>query len=294
MGVSRLGYIGLAVHELEMVKTIFTKVLGMELREASDDGAVSLRMDGRQQRITLLPAKEDRLAYVGWEVDTRQALMDVVENVKLTGVSVTVGNEAEKAKRGVLELYHFAGPDGVQTELYFGGAVDGEPFKSPRAHSGFLTGDQGLGHILLGASDPEAALRFYGEVLGFSVSDYIYWNGCEATFMHCNSRHHSLAVMNPSFGTEAGALNHVVVEANDIDDIGRAYDILRDLQIPVVLTLGKHSNDFMTSFYIQTPGGWAIEYGFGAREIDDQWVVKYYTSPRLWGHHLVAPPAPPQ
>ena len=62
--------------------------------------------------------------------------------------------------------------------------------------------------------------------------------------------------------------------------------------MPLVLTLGKHSNDHMTSFYMHTPGGWAIEFGYGALEIDEEWDVRFYDSPRLWGHSLKKPAAP--
>ncbi len=50
-------------------------------------------------------------------------------------------------------------------------------------------------------------------------------------------------------------------------------------------TLGKHTNDHMTSFYLMSPGGFAIEYGCGGRTIDwDHHTVFESTSVSLWGH----------
>lgn len=293
MSVRKLGYIGMNVADLAAVETIFGRVLGMQASKSADAKTVSFRMDERRHRFTFMAAERDSLAYVGWETDTREGLQRVAERVAQHGYAVVPGTAQEKTERAVLDLFSFTGPDGVRVEIFFGGIEDVTPFQAAHGISGYRTGDQGLGHLVLGSADPDACVHFYREILDFQVSDYIHWDVCRATFLHCNPRHHSLAVMNACFGTDAGQMNHVMVQANSMDDVGRAYDVVRELGIPVVLTLGKHSNDHMTSFYIQTPGGWAIECGHGAREIDADWDVKYYDTPRLWGHHLQSPPAPP-
>jgi 2,3-dihydroxybiphenyl 1,2-dioxygenase len=292
MSVSRLGYVGLNVRDMAAIETIFGRVLGMQPRPGTDGHAVSYRMDERCHRFTFMPAAQDSLAYVGWETDSLDALHALAERVAQQGIEVSRGSPQENAQRAVLERYSFDGPDGVRVEIFFGGIEDPTPCQSPQMVSGYCTRDQGLGHIVLASADPDATVRFYRDTLGFRVSDYVHWDVCRVTFLHCNARHHSLAVMNPVYGTAAGQLNHMMVQANAMDDVGRAYDRVRELGIPVVLTLGKHSNDHMTSFYMQTPGHWAIECGHGAREIDAQWEVRYYDSPRLWGHHLQSPAAP--
>lgn len=294
MSELRLGYLGMQVRDAEAVSQIFGQVLGMQAREAATTtpGAVAFRMDERHHRIMLLPGSEDRVAYVGWETASVDALHALAECVAARGTTLRRGSQAELAARHVLEMYWFHAPDGVRTEIAFGLVEDATPFVPAYGGAGFRTGEQGLGHIVLGSTAPESTVRFYRESLGFSPSDYIRWDVADVTFLHCNTRHHSLAVMNAVYGTAPGQLNHVMVQANAMDDVGRAYDRVRELEIPVVLTLGKHSNDHMTSFYIQTPGGWAIEYGHGAREIDADWQVQYYDSPRLWGHHLQQPAAP--
>jgi hypothetical protein len=49
----------------------------------------------------------------------------------------------------------------------------------------------------------------------------------------------------------------------------------------------------MTSFYMANPSRFGVEYGFGAREIDDScWQVETYDSGSIWGHRRPAPPAP--
>jgi len=45
-------------------------------------------------------------------------------------------------------------------------------------------------------------------------------------------------------------------------------------------------NDHMVSFYMANPSGFALEYGWGARMIDEPtWQVEHYdTADSLWGH----------
>ena len=51
------------------------------------------------------------------------------------------------------------------------------------------------------------------------------------------------------------------------------------------MSLGRHTNDLMTSFYVRTPSGFEIEYGTGGRLIDDDtWKVGAYDAQSLWGH----------
>ena len=57
------------------------------------------------------------------------------------------------------------------------------------------------------------------------------------------------------------------------------------------MTLGRHTNDRMTSFYVRTPSGFEIEYGTGGLLVDDAtWVVRPYDAGSVWGHK---PPAQP-
>ena len=49
--------------------------------------------------------------------------------------------------------------------------------------------------------------------------------------------------------------------------------------------LGKHPNDEMFSFYMATPSGVDIEYGWGGLEIDDSvWQPKTFNQTSIWGH----------
>jgi hypothetical protein len=44
----------------------------------------------------------------------------------------------------------------------------------------------------------------------------------------------------------------------------------------------------MQSFYLETPSGFWIEYGYGGRDIGPDWEIKTYDQPMLWGHRPIA------
>jgi 2,3-dihydroxybiphenyl 1,2-dioxygenase len=166
-------------------------------------------------------------------------------------------------------------------ELFWGPILDHEVFVSPSGTSGFVTGALGLGHIVLGTPESAAAKAFYVDLLGFRVSDYWRPGGTEVVFLHCNPRHHSLALVP----AEEAQLYHFMLEMESLDDVGRALDRHRDLGIPLSTDLGKHPNDEMVSFYSRSPSGFDVEIGCGGRLVDDAtWTVVEITKPSLWGH----------
>lgn len=266
-------------------------MFGLERRDDSPDGVHQYRMDEYHHRLVLHESKKDKLEYIGWELETREDLEALVASLKKMKVEVKKASASLHEERAVMELYWCKGPDNVRTELYFGMSNDFRAFTPGRGISGFNTGELGLGHIVLTSSNREKSIKWYREKLGFLLSDHIFWDGIEATFMHCNPRHHSLALTNPIPGTKGGDILHFMFELNSLDDVGQAYDMINAENYPLAMTLGRHTNDRTTSFYVYSPSGWWVEYGYGGHEIDDRiWEPKFYNSPKIWGHEMLPPP----
>ena len=135
----------------------------------------------------------------------------------------------------------------------------------------------------------DAVMPFYVDVLGFGLSDYMQ-KPFRAYFFHVNARHHSLALIE----TGQNGMHHLMVELFSLDDVGQSYDVALSQQNRVGVTLGRHTNDLMTSFYAKTPSSFMVECGWGGREIDPpNWRPFEITDgPSLWGHERVwLPPA---
>ena len=180
-------------------------------------------------------------------------------------------------------LISFSDPAGNRLEAFHGAEIDDTPFSPGRSISGFRTGALGLGHIVLTVERIDDVMPFYVDVLGFRLSDYIE-KPFRAYFFHVNPRHHSLALIE----TGKNGVHHLMVELFSLDDVGQAYDIaLAEERVNV--TLGRHTNDYMTSFYTRTPSSFMVECGWGGREVDPAtWQpVEMHHGPSLWGHERV-------
>jgi 2,3-dihydroxybiphenyl 1,2-dioxygenase len=297
-GVSALGYIGWDVKDVAAWDDFLRCLYGLELRADSRRNTRHYRLDERHHRISLFQAKHDAVRFIGWEVETRDDLQALADDLSKNDISVKQGTAAQIKERGVMDLICFEDLDGFKLEIFFTGIIDSAPFRPSRGMAGFNTGALGLGHIVLFCKNKEASIKFYQEVLGFKLSDYIFWpdnqgGTAEGTFLHCNSRHHSLALLNPCFGQSGGQLNHFMLEATSLDDVGRAYDIAVERGYPIQRSIGRHTNDGMTSFYMHSPSGWLMELGFGAVLVDDEvWEPKMYNSTKVWGHTPVSGPKP--
>ena len=135
----------------------------------------------------------------------------------------------------------------------------------------------------------DEAHRFVTEALGFTQSDWLEGGpaagGVVARFYHCNPRHHTLAIGFTAAGI-ARALNHIMLEANDINDVGAAYDRALEMGARFDRGLGRRDNDRMFSFYVQSTAGFRFEFGAGARTIVEPWTEnRKYDRGSVWGHH---------
>lgn len=287
MDVRALGYIALGSVDVAGWQTFGTEVLGM-MAETTDSGDLRLRADGRPYRLTIRHSDSEQVDAIGWEVAARSDLDRAAEELEAAQITVTCDPERARERR-VAELISFDAPDGMHHELFWKAELDYLPFVSPVGVTGFVTGELGLGHVVLAADDLEGAQRFYTEVMGFRLSDTMTLSGTRVVFLHCNKRHHSLAL-----GRGRGpALAHFMVEVATIDDVGYGLDRAADHGVRIRESLGRHTNDEMLSFYAATPSGFSVEYGWGGRTVDDAtWIPTETTRGSYWGHRRPPKPAP--
>lgn len=282
MAVSQLGYLGIGVKSLDKWEAYATEVLGLEVADRAPDGSVYLRMDEYHHRFTLLPNGRDDLAYIGWQTANRVEFEATKAKLLEGGVEYEQATAEEIANRHVVNMVKFD-LSGVPSEVYYGPHVLFErPFKPSVAMTGFKTGELGLGHVGLGVNDLEEARHILIDCLDFTISDHL---GAGERMFHCNPRQHTLGTAHFTPGPDAKRLAHFMVETNSIDDVGHCLDRCEDKGVTLRSRLGRHTNDHMISFYMWTPSGFSVEYGWGGRLIDDsKWQVNKYEKAAMWGH----------
>jgi len=286
MKLRSLGYIGIKSPQLQDWGDLATRILGMQQVDYTR-GTRSFRMDDRKQRLVIAESG-DHANFMGWEVDDASDLDALARRLDAAGIRVTRCPRALADQRFVSDLIAFSDPAGNRVEVFAGPEISTEPFRPGRPISGFRTGPLGMGHVVLNVESVDALLPFYRDVLGFRISDYST-KGRKLYFFHLNSRHHSFAMV------ESGrhSMHHFMVELGSLDDVGQGYDLSQMEPDRIALTLGRHTNDHMTSFYLKSPSGFFIEYGWGGRDIDvDTWTPhETFDGPTLWGHdRLFLPP----
>jgi len=296
--ISNLAYVVFNASDLDAWEAFATGILGLQVGSRSEQ-ALCLRMDEREQRLILERGAADDISALGWEFDTSGELGAYVEALRERDVQVSEADDALRQARKVERLYYCVDPIGLRHEFSYGPqqAPLAAPFHSPLlVGGGFQTGELGVGHVFVAAMNAEESVRFYTEQLGLRISDYIRDShsipglAIDGVFMHARTgRHHSLATAAiPS----AKKLNHLMIEVQALDDVGLAFDRVRAAQVPVIMEIGHHPNDRMLSFYMATPSGFGIEYGWGGVVIDDaNWTVRNYSQLSDWGHRFALPPA---
>ena len=278
-----LGYAGFGSDKLEDWRQFGTSLVGLQAVERGNS-QLSFRMDDRKQRIVIDRAMGEGARFFGWEVADGAALDALAARLEGAGVAVTAEAVELADNRRVRALISFRDPAGNRLEAFYGAEIDETPFKPGRSISGFRTGPLGLGHVVLTVENIDAVMPFYVDVLGFRLSDYIE-KPFRAYFFHINPRHHSLALIESG----RNGMHHLMVELFSLDDVGQSYDVALSEENRVGVTLGRHTNDFMTSFYAKTPSSFMVECGWGGREIDPAtWQpIEMTDGPSLWGHERV-------
>ncbi len=286
--VTELGYIGIGVKQLDEWKRFAAEIVGLEVADDGEPDRCYLRMDYWHHRIVLHDDGSDDLAYLGFRVAGPDELEQMQRQLAEAGIELRVASEAEAHERRVLALLKLHDPDGTPVEIFHGPEVHfAKPFHPGRGmHGRFVTGEGGLGHCLIRQRDVAAGRRFY-QALGMRGSvEYVIRLGEKQTFapvfMHCNARDHTVAF---GLGGPERRINHLMLEADNLDDVGLTYDLVRRHRIPVHITPGKHSNDHMYSFYFRNPSGWMWEYGWGPRPATHQ--SEYYLQD-VYGHDFEA------
>jgi len=282
-----LGYLVFGVRRPERWSAFCRDMLGLPAPTPNTDGSLGFQLDTACQRLIVCESDADDLIALGLECANDAALDAHLQRLQRAGIAATRASDAHCQARRVARLYQVADPAGNRVELFTGLAPAGTPFASTAFPKGFVTGMLGMGHAVLVSHDLEAMQAFYGDALGFGVTERLVTRvgpiDVRGIFLHCNARHHSLALFDLPLRKR---LHHFMLQAVDMHDIGQAFERAQRLKVPLSLTLGQHPDpDGTFSFYGATPSGFDFEIGYGSQEITPQgWQAQATNITSVWGH----------
>jgi catechol 2,3-dioxygenase-like lactoylglutathione lyase family enzyme len=256
-----------------------------------DDRNLSTVDGGRQ--LTIEPSATRRLVELTVAVDDAGDLDSVRATLAAAGYEPTTGDDCVSSVEPVT---------GVRVVLTIAprleqAATARDPVNGPgriersarRADAVLRTGrvrPRRLGHAVITTTDVAATSRYFTDLIGFKVSDYI---GSVGTFLRCSTDHHNLLVLQaPSV-----YLHHTAWQVDDVDDVGRgAMAMLAEHPERHVWGLGRHHAGANFFWYLRDPAGNFSEYYADLDVIpeDAEWMPEVHEGPL--GIYNWGPPPP--
>ncbi|MES2115439.1 MAG: VOC family protein [Pseudomonadota bacterium] len=285
----RIGYLVVESDRLDDWRQFGEDALGMQLAHR-DSRLLALRMDQHQRRLIVQAGGAEDVVAIGWQLRDQAALDEVLARLRRHQIAVTPATAEQARVRGVAAFWQCTGPKKLQIELFTTPLLNDAPLRMRT--SAFVTGEAGMGHVAITSRQPEAMLAFWHAIFDARHSDDIVAHISGLTlnirFLRLNPRHHSIAVactrgrrMDPI----RTRIQHFNVQAATLDDLTAAYVRCHKLGYPIVLGMGQHTNDKELSFYVRTPSGFEIEFGWQPIVVDEHdWQPSVHQGISIWGH----------
>jgi catechol 2,3-dioxygenase-like lactoylglutathione lyase family enzyme len=213
----RLAHATLSTPDLEKQVDYWTRVVGLYVVERDARRAVLATRLG-QEAVVLESGDHADLSRIAFQVAPGSDLESMGSTLKEAGLSYELRSDLTPAVKKALV---FRDPKGTLVEIF---AECG--FHPVVAPEGGVTPLK-LGHVASRVTDVEKVAKFYQEILGFRVSD---WVGDHFVFMRCGVDHHTVNFVR----YDTPRLHHVAFEVKDWTEIQRSVEILARNKIPLV------------------------------------------------------------
>lgn len=242
VSVRQMGYATFETPDLDRAAAYYTGFLGLA-EIAREAGAVHLACRQDVCSVVLRKGAAPRVAGLALQLAPDVDLNAVAAGLKATGVPASLRTDAGPGQPVTLRI---TDPAGMPVDLVPGRTVATER----SADRGVLP--RKLGHTAFYTPDIQARVRFYTEVLGFRVSD---WIGDFFVFLRCNCDHHTVNFFR---GPEHG-LHHIAFELDDWNHVKAACDLLPGHGIDLSWGPGRHGPGHNIFTYHLNPDGFSVE-----------------------------------
>lgn len=291
MNIIGIGYLGFESAKLDAWREYGSEVMGFQITRSpeSDPDSLYFKMDDRRHRLAFHPGTIERLVYIGWEVRNRLDFLAAVERLGKHQVEYIVGDVELCETRGVKELVRFRDPVGYQHELFYAQKWLPRSFLPGRPHGGFVCDERGVGHLVLMTPEfTEELEHFMIEIMGMQ---WYGWGAGKGKTEFFRSKLNNQTSHDIAYGLAPGrmGIQHIGLFVNSVRDVGETYDLVKEKDLDMLMTLGQHCQDPHLSFYHFTPSGFAIEC---IAELEPWQGDPYELNPEklsTWGHKMVGP-----
>lgn len=261
MNLIGIGYIGLESARIEQWRSYGPEVMGFQIANSpeSDPDSLYFKMDDRRHRLALHPGSIERVIYIGWEARNRIDFLDALKTLEANEIAYEVGDQTLCETRGVKEVVRFRDPVGYQHEIFYAQKWTPRSFQPGRPHGGFVCGERGMGHVVLMTPEFNEELEnFLLNVLGLQWYGWGAGKG-KTEFFRAKLNNHTSHDIAYGFAPGRMGIQHIGIQVASVRDVGETYDIVLEKELPLLMTLGQHTQDPHMSFYHFNPSGFAFE-----------------------------------
>lgn len=262
--VTDLQFIAHAVPDIEAERKFYGETWGL-VEVAEHDSMIYFAAEGSAHPFVIRLRQDDekKTDLIGFCTHTR-ADVDAIYTQAMAAGCRSICSPAQVDGRFGGYAARFFDPDGHAIEI--------NCETQQRAARELNVGEAipvGLSHVVLHSPDHKGLTKFYEDVLGFKISD---WIGEFMVFLRCNAAHHRLAIMPGK-----PALNHVAFDVKSVDEMMRGLARMTKEGVTLSWGPGRHTAGNNTFTYYLTPNGNAVEYTSDLEECDDDtWVPNTY------------------
>lgn len=255
--VTDIRYVGYAVKNLEAERRFYSDI--WKLNEiAEEDGLIYFAAAGAPEHhvVRLRANDDDRIDVIAFAAESREAVDALAGKVAGAGCKI-VSSPSKLDGSGGGYGFRFFSPDGLPFEI----SSDVERREVQPLHRWDAVPEK-ISHVVLHSPKHHDLVKFFTDVLGFRVSD---WLGDFMCFLRCNEWHHRVAVL-----PGPPCLNHVAYDMPTLDDMMRGIGRVKAGGHDIRWGPGRHTAGNNTFSYFVTPNGFTVEYTSELEKVDEE------------------------
>ncbi|RUN74619.1 oxidoreductase [Sphingomonas sp. TF3] len=253
--VTEIRYVGYAVPDMAAERAFYRDA--WKLKEVADrDGMIFFAAEGSEEPyvVRLRENGANRIDVIAMATDTRADVDALHDKVVAAGCQI-IASPHDLTSLGGGYGFRFFSVDGLPFEIS-ADVARGEKREIERWEGV----PQKISHVVLHSPDHKAMVRFFIDVLGFKLSD---WVGEYMAFLRCNEWHHRIALV-PGPAT----LNHVAYDMLSVDCMMRGMARMKEWEFNVAWGPGRHTAGNNTFSYFVTPNGNMVEFTSELETVD--------------------------
>jgi catechol 2,3-dioxygenase-like lactoylglutathione lyase family enzyme len=263
IGVKKISHAVYETPDIEHQLEYYTNILGLTLI-ARDRDAAYLANTIEHHSVILRNGSHPRCTAIGFQLSPDADLDGFEKQTAAQGIRTHRKRDAEPT---IDEIVSFEDPKGTIMEVFRAP----EPLKQTFTANGVVP--HKLGHIAFHVTDVKRTTRFYCDVLGFRVSD---WMGDFFSFLRCGPDHHTINLVE----TGNNKHFHTAFELRDWAHMETALDFISKRGYRTLWGPGRHGIGHNLFSYHRSPNGLITELFAELDQMKDESLG--YFEPRPW------------